>query len=131
MKDYKFLQQKYLVNTYRNRGLTFVAADDAYLIDTSGKRYLDLITNYGVNIFGYNSSPINEKLIHQLTRLSVLHGSFNNDARAQAAMELVKRCAGSLSQVYFSNSGAEAIEAALKFAVLSTGRKKFLACRNG
>jgi len=131
MKDYKFMQQKYLVNAYPNRGLTFVSGDGAYLIDTSGERYLDLMTNYGVNIFGYNPSSINEKLIHQLTTLSVLHGSFNNDARAQAAMRLVKRCGGGLSHVYFSNSGAEAIEAALKFAVLATGRKKFIACRNG
>ena len=46
-------------------------------------------------------------------------------------MRLVKRCEGGLNQVYFSNSGAEAIEAALKFAVLATGRKKFIACRNG
>lgn len=131
MKDYGFLQQKYLVNTYANRGLTFVSGEGAYLIDSSGERYLDLMTNYGVNVFGYNPTTINEKLLHQLSNLLVLHGSFNNDTRAQAAMRLVKRCGGGLCQVYFSNSGTEAVEAALKFAVLATGKKKFLACRNG
>lgn len=126
-----FLQQKYLVNTYHNRGLTFVSGDGSYLIDNKGDRYLDLMTNYGVNIFGHSSSSINEMLIRQLTRLPVLHGSFGNDARAQAAMRLVKRCGRQLSRVYFCNSGAEAVEAALKFAVLATGKKNFLACRNG
>jgi len=125
------MQRKYLVDTYRNRGLTFVAGEGAFLIDSSGDKYLDLMTNYGVNIYGYNPAPINERLIDQLTKLSVLHASFNNDSRAQAAMSLVKRCGGGLSRVYFSNSGSEAIEAALKFAVLATGRKKFLVCRNG
>jgi len=131
MKDFKFLQPKYLVNTYPNRGLTFVAGEGVHLIDISGERYLDMMANYGVNIFGYSPSSVNEKLIHQLSRVSVLHGSFNNDTRALAAMRLVKRCGGGLNKVHFSNSGAEAIESALKFAVLATGKKKFIACRNG
>ncbi|MEW5901908.1 MAG: aminotransferase class III-fold pyridoxal phosphate-dependent enzyme, partial [Acidobacteriota bacterium] len=70
-------------------------------------------------------------LVRQIERIPTLHGSFINDVRAEAAEDLVKRCAGGLSQVYFSNSGAEANEAALKFAVLATGRKRFVYCRGG
>lgn len=131
MKDYRYLQQKYLVNTYPDRGITLVAGDGVYLLDISGEKYLDMMTNYGVNIFGYNHPQIIQGLVPQLQRLTTLHGSFNNDKRALAAMTLVKRCGGALSQVYFSNSGSEAMEAALKFAVLATGKKKFLSCRNG
>ena len=130
MKDYRFLQRKYSVNTYPDRGLTFVKGEGPYLIDESDEHYLDLMTNYGVNIFGYNHPTIVNRLKHQVEHLTTLHGSFNNDVRALAAKALVNRCGGGVSRVYLSNSGAEAIEAALKFAVLATGKKKFICCRN-
>lgn len=130
MKDYRFLQRKYSVNTYPDRGLTFVKGEGPYLIDESDEHYLDLMTNYGVNIFGYNHPTIVNRLKHQVEHLTTLHGSFNNDVRALAAKVLVNRCGGGVSRVYLSNSGAEAIEAALKFAVLATGKKKFICCRN-
>lgn len=131
MKDYRFLQKKYLVATYPDRGLTFVEGKGPYLFNQSGDKYLDLMTNYGVNIFGHCHPQITEKIKKQLTCLTTLHGSFSNDMRAKAADSLVKRCGGGLSQVYFSSSGAEAVEAALKFAVLAKEKKTFIACRNG
>ena len=131
MKDYTLLQRKYLVNTYVNRGLTIVEGEGVYLRDASGEPYLDLMTNYGVNIFGHGHPVLTARLINQVRKLTTLHGSFANDQRAEAAQKLVGRCGGGLSQVFFSNSGAEANEAALKFAVLATGKKKFVACRNG
>ncbi|PIQ70243.1 aspartate aminotransferase family protein [Candidatus Shapirobacteria bacterium CG03_land_8_20_14_0_80_40_19] len=130
MKDYQYLQQKYLVNTYPNRGLVLTRGKGVYLYDQNEEKYLDMMSNYGVNIFGYNHPYLLEKLSDQLKKLITLHCSFNNDTRAMSAEALVKRCAGGLTQVYFSNSGTEAIEAALKFAVLATGKKKFIACNN-
>jgi acetylornithine/LysW-gamma-L-lysine aminotransferase len=131
MKDYALLQKKYLVPTFTNRGLILVEGEGPYLIDSSGEKYLDFMTNYGVNIFGHGHPQITRSLVQQVQRLTTLHGSFASDVRAEAARELVSRCGGGLSRVYFSNSGAEANEAALKFAVLATGRKKFVACRHG
>lgn len=131
MKDYLLLQQKYLVNTYPNRGLTLVSGEGPYLYDESCRQYLDLMSNYGVNIFGYNHPFIKKRIILQFEKLPTLHCSFTNDIRAEAAERLVKRCGHNLSSIYFSNSGAEAIEAALKFAVLTSGRKKFIACCHG
>jgi len=131
MKDYTLLQKKYLLNTYTNRGLTLVEGEGVYLKDAAGARYLDLMTNYGVNIFGHGHPVVVERLTNQLRRLTTLHGSFANDARAEAAQRLVGRCGGGLTQAYFSNSGAEANEAALKFATLATGKKRFISCRNG
>jgi acetylornithine/LysW-gamma-L-lysine aminotransferase len=130
-KDFQFLQQKYTVNTYVNRGVTLVEGKGVYLWDSSRKKYLDLMTNYGVNIFGYAHPEITRTLIDQIIKLTNLHGSFNNDIRAEASQALVNRCGGGLAKVYFSSSGAEANEAALKFAILSTGKKKFIACHNG
>lgn len=131
MKDYSFLQKKYMVQTYSNRGLVFTQGDGAYLIEQNGQRYLDCMTNYGVSIFGHNHSKINQVLIAQLKNLTNLHGSFGNDVRAQASQMLVKRCGVNFSQVYWGNSGAEAVEAALKFAVLKTKRKKFITTLGG
>ncbi len=131
MKDYSLLQKRYLVDTYANRGLALVEGEGITLRDASGVGYLDLMTNYGVNIFGHGHPVITEKLTRQLRKLTTLHGSFLNDQRVEAARGLVSRCGGGLDKAFFSNSGAEANEAALKFAVLATGKKKFVVCRGG
>jgi len=131
MKDYGLLQKRYLVQTFPNRGIVFVEGAGVHLKDNNGVGYLDAMTNYGVNIFGYGHPEITAALTRQVGRLTTLHGSFANDERAEAAQSLIARCGGGLAQVYFANSGAEANEAALKFAALATGRKKFIACRGG
>ncbi len=131
MPDFQALQQATVVNTYVNRGLTLVRGEGAYLIDETGKRYLDLMSNYGVNVFGYGHPAITLALTEQLNALTTLHGSFTNDVRAEASDLLVKRCGADYTQVYWSNSGAEAIEAALKFAILATGKKRFIVCDHG
>lgn len=129
--DYEKLQQEYMVNTYVNRKLTLIKGNGIFLFDENGKKYLDFMSNYGVNIFGYNHPKITKTLFNQIKQLTSLHGSFNNDIRAIASEALVKRCGKKYCQVYWSNSGAEAIEAALKFAVLTTGKRKFIVADHG
>lgn len=126
MKDIKVLHQKYLLNTTAFRGKSFIRGDGYYLYDEADLPYIDLMTNYGVSIFGYNHPNITSALSDQLKTLPTLHSSFSNDIRAEAAISLVKKCGGRLTNVYFSNSGAEAIEAALKFAIFATGKSKFI-----
>ena len=130
MKDYQFLQQKYLANTYVNRGLTFIKGEGMYLYNENNEQYLDMMSNYGVNIFGHCDKEITAALMEQLKKLTTLHGSFNNDQRALASEMLIKKCGISYQHVYWSNSGSEANEAALKFAVLTTGKKKIITCHN-
>lgn len=124
------IAKDYLVATYPNRGITFVKGEGVYLFDQKGNKYLDLGSNYGVNIFGYHHPGITEALHKQLDQLVNLHGSFSSDVRSQAAQKLINRCNGKLSRIFFSNSGAEAIEAALKFAKVSTGKSHFIAMKN-
>ncbi len=131
MKDYQNLAQKYIINTYPNRQLTLVRGIGANLIDQFGQKYLDLMGNYGVNIFGHNNPKINSALISQIKNLTTLHGSFTSDIRSIASEKLIEKCGNNYSSVYWSNSGAEAIEAALKFAVIASGKKRFIVCRNG
>jgi acetylornithine/LysW-gamma-L-lysine aminotransferase len=122
--------KNYLIALYPNRGITFTKGDGVYLYDQNGEKYLDLGSNYGVNIFGYNHPPITKALQRQLNDLVNLHGSFNNQVRTQAAENLLKATNGRLSRIFFSNSGAEAIEAALKFARVATGKSHFIAMKN-
>jgi len=131
MSESRVLQRTYSVAVYPDRGLILKRGDGVYLYDESGRRYLDLMTNYGVNIFGYNHPLLTGALTAQAETLPTLHGSFNNGVRARAAVSLVRRCGGGLARVHFANSGTEAVEAALKFAVLATGKKRFIACRRG
>ncbi|MBI4973681.1 aspartate aminotransferase family protein [Candidatus Roizmanbacteria bacterium] len=127
MKDYSYLQQKWVANTYPNRNIVLEKGKGLYLFDQNGKKYIDCMSNYGVNIFGYGYLPINKAISSQLSKLITLHGSFVNKERAEASQMIVERCGPSYAQVYWSNSGAEAIEAALKFAVLTTEKNKFIA----
>src|SRR5262249_21180762 len=109
MKDFQFLQQKYTVGTYVNRQLTFVRGEGVYLYDQADNRYLDLTGSYGANIVGHNQPDISAALTAQLHKLTTLHGSFANDARAEASQTLVQRCGLPYTQVFWSSSGAEAI----------------------
>ena len=122
--------KNYLIALYPNRGITFTKGNGVYLYDQNGQKYLDLGSNYGVNIFGYNHPSITKALQRQLNNLVNLHCSFNNHVRTQAAENLLKATSGRLSKIFFSNSGAEAIEAALKFARVATGKSHFIAMKN-
>jgi acetylornithine/LysW-gamma-L-lysine aminotransferase len=89
------------------------------------------MTNYGVNVFGHGHPIIEAALVKQLKTLTTLHGSFANITRAEAAKALVKRCGGQTHKVYLSNSGTEAVEAALKFAMLASGKQRIIAMQGG
>lgn len=128
MTKSKIAHKLYLIDSFPFRGISLEKGDGVYLYDKKGNKYLDLISNYGVNIFGYNHPVITKKLQEQIETLSNLHGSFANETRGEAARKLIKRCRGS-RKVYFSNSGAEAIEAAIKFAVYVKGKTKIIAAK--
>jgi len=118
-----------LLELYPNRGLRFVGGEGPYLEASDGRRYLDLMTNYGVSIFGYSHRAIAAALTAQIDALPTLHGSFGSDVRVKASLALARRLPMSSPAICWSNSGAEAIEAALKFAAISTAKRRFVACR--
>ncbi|HPW16821.1 MAG TPA: aminotransferase class III-fold pyridoxal phosphate-dependent enzyme [Candidatus Aminicenantes bacterium] len=131
MIDAQGLEALRLLDAYPRRGLTIRSGRGMYLEDDRGRLYLDMMSNYGVSILGHGHPAVVEALERQLRTLAGLHGSFAAEVRARAAGALLDRCGGGLAKVFFTNSGSEANEAALKFAVLATGRKKFIAFRRG
>ncbi|ODT68047.1 MAG: aminotransferase [Nitrosomonadales bacterium SCN 54-20] len=102
---------------------TWVRGEGAYLWDEAGTRYLDFLTNWGVFNFGRRHPAIRNALQQVLD--AEFPGWVGFDAPPLAAVlarELVKRMPPGLDTVYFSNSGTEAVEAAIKFARGYTGR---------
>src|SRR5688572_27353084 len=122
------LAAPHLVDLYIHRGLSFSSGDGVYLMTAEGDRYLDLMTNYGVDILGHGHPVVTRALIDQVGRLPSLHGSFRHRGRIAAATALARRVPPGDGHVAWCNSGAEAVEAALKFAVLATGKRRFVAC---
>ena len=123
------IHNKYIAPTYGNRGLNIVKGDGVYLYDDRGKKYIDCFSNIGVNILGYNHPEITKTVCNQMQKLSNLHGSFMNSERTLFAKKLVE--SSMLDKVFFCNSGTEAVEAAIKFVRLATGKTELIAARMG
>lgn len=129
--DYVKMQNDFIAPTYGSRGLTITKGGGVYLYDDNNKKYLDCMSNFGVNILGHNNEKINQAINEQLQKLTNLHGSFINDQRNLFAKKLVEISPENLTKVFFCNSGTEAIEAAIKFAVLTTKKTEFVSAKMG
>lgn len=116
---------------YAKRDIALVRGDGAYLWDSDGTRYLDLMSNYGVNILGHNHPNVTAAITHQANTLLNCHQSFASDVRVALLEKLVSVAPAGLNHVFLSNSGTEAIEAALKFAWIASGRTKLVAAKRG
>ncbi len=114
---------------YAKRDIALVRGEGAYLYDADGRRYLDAMSNYGVAVLGHGDPGYGAALADQLATLSTGHQSFGNDTRAALLLALRETAPPGLTRAFLSNSGAEAVEAALKFARLATGRAKVVALR--
>src|SRR3954470_24172441 len=110
----------------------WVAGEGAYLIDTKGDRYLDLLSGYGVFALGRNPPAVREQLERVLEAgtaslsqvgVTVLPGVL--------AEELLRRAPRSVGTVLLTNSGAESVEGAIKMARAATGRPRILYCDHG
>lgn len=123
------MNNNYLLNLYIERGLEIIEGENCYLFDNQGNKYLDLMSNYGVNILGYKNKILNEIVCQQIDKLINLHGSFFSSIRNELAKRILEKC-NIDGKVFFLNSGAEAIEAALKFALCSTNKKEIIAMKN-
>ena len=105
----------------------YVRGEGAYLWDITGERYLDLLTGYGVFNLG-RSHPKIKQLLHEIIDLDRpnLVKMDNPLLSGLLAEELVKRMPPGLEAVFFVNSGADAVETALKFARSATKRPRIL-----
>ena len=108
------LEEKYLFSTYKRADLFCSHGEGAYLYDLEGKRYLDFLAGISVNSLGYNHPRIVQVLMDQGPRLIHCSNLFYHPYQGLLAKKLVE--ISGMSKVFFTNSGTEAIEAALKIA---------------
>lgn len=106
--------EKVLLHTYNRYPVVFDHGDGVYLYDEEGKKYLDFVAGISVFALGYNNKEYNDALKNQIDKIIHTSNYYYNVPAIEAAKKLVK--ASEMEKVFFTNSGAEAIEGALKAA---------------
>ncbi len=107
-------------------------AEGVYMYGPDGRRYLDLISGIGVSNVGHRHPRVLEAIQAQLDKYLhlMVYGELVQAIPAELAHALVQTLPAPLESVYFTNSGAEAIEGALKIAKRHTGRTELISCLN-
>ena len=114
MQEYIAQAEQDLLHTYNRYGIVFDKGEGVYLYDKAGKKYLDFFSGIAVNALGYHYQDFDEALKEQIDKLLHISNYFYNEPAVLAAGKLKK--ASGMDRVFFTNSGAEAIEGAIKAA---------------
>ncbi|MBG9801859.1 acetylornithine transaminase [Brevibacillus laterosporus] len=112
MTDWLQKDETYLMSTYKRLPIAIEKGEGNYLLDTEGKAYLDLFTGLAVSVLGHSHPKIVEALVEQGEKFLHISNIFLNKPAITLAEQLVKHTIP--GKVFFSNSGAEATEAAIK-----------------
>jgi len=121
------LEQRFTSGVYPKRDLTIVRGKDATVWDDQGRAYVDCVGGQGVSTLGHANPAVARAIAEQALTLISCPEIFYNDTRAHFEELLISILPDGLERVYLCNSGAEAVEAAIKFARLSTGRPNIVA----
>lgn len=120
------IEEERMFKTFQRYGIKVVKGEGSYVWDDKGKKYLDFMQGFGVGILGHKNPAVIKAIVDQLNSLDICHGSLYNDARERFLEEFFSVAPKSLSRAFMSNSGAEAVELALKLARKYTGKKGFI-----
>ncbi len=130
------LRQLFLANNAQTTDfpllLEFERAGGVYMYDAAGKPYIDLISGIGVSSLGHGNPYVINAIKEQLDKYMhlMVYGEYVQTPQVRFAEKLVSVLPEHLNSVYFVNSGAEAVEGALKLAKRYTGRSGIIACHN-
>lgn len=121
-----------LLHTYNQFPVVLDRGEGVYLYDTEGKSYLDFAAGYAVCSLGYGNKEVNDAIKNQIDKLMHTSNLYYNTVCGEAALKVCK--ASGMDRVFFTNSGGEANEGALKAArkyayKKGTGRYEFIAMR--
>ncbi|CAN5154905.1 aspartate aminotransferase family protein [soil metagenome] len=130
------LRQLFLSNNAQTTNfpllLEFERAEGVFMYDIAGKAYTDLISGIGVSNLGHSNPYVINAIKQQLDKYMhlMVYGEYVQTPQVRFAEKLVSLLPQNLQSVYFTNSGAEAVEGALKLAKRFTGRQQIVACHN-
>jgi acetylornithine/LysW-gamma-L-lysine aminotransferase len=121
----------YGAGTYFKRKVVIVRGEGARLWDEAGKEYIDCVGGQGAANLGHQNPYVSRAIQEQSQKLINCTELFYNDQRALLLETLARITPASISRFFLCNSGAESIEAAIKFARLATGRTEIVATMRG
>ena len=107
--------EEVLLHTYNRYPIVFDHGDGVYLYDEDGKKYLDFVAGISVFAFGYNNKEYNDALKNQIDKIIHTSNYYYNVPAIEAAKKLTK--VSGMDRVFFTNSGAESVEGAIKTAL--------------
>ncbi len=125
------LERRHAFEVFPKRELAIVRGEKATLFDESGRAYIDCVSGVGVASVGHANSEVARAIGEQARTLITCPGIFHNDVRARLLEKLVSITPPGVSRAFLCNSGAEANEAAIKFAMRATGRRRFVCAMRG
>ena len=131
MTDYRALEHDYGLPLQPKRDLVAVRGQGALLYDENGEEYIDFAAGIAVASLGHSHPKLVAAIQQQAATLITCPNIMYNDVRSNLLQKLVEVTPRSLTRAYLCNSGAESIEAALKFARLHTGRTNFVTAMRG
>ena len=109
------------------RGISLVRGEGCTLFDSAGRSYIDLVSNYGVNVLGHAHPAVTAAVTGQAATLTSAHQSFDSPVRDAFLAALGALVPAELSRACFLNSGAEALEVAIKLSRVATERTHIVA----
>ena len=122
-------EDQHMGNLYQRFPVTIEKGVDAHVWDTEGKEYIDCMGGYGVALVGHQNQRVNNAIKEQVDKIITVHSSLYNKTREGFLKKLIEMAPEGLTQVHLNNSGAEAVEAAMKFARKFTGKKGMVAMK--
>ncbi|MFM8211750.1 MAG: aspartate aminotransferase family protein, partial [Actinomycetes bacterium] len=126
MKIDKF--NEFFLNNYSKPSIQIVQGEGLYLKDSEGNIYLDFLSGIAVNALGHSHPAVVEAVSKQIGTLDHVSTLYSNDVAEELSAKL-SEISGINGKVFFCNSGAESIEAAVKLSRL-TGKKKLVSLKN-
>ncbi len=122
-------EDQYMGNLYQRFPVTVEKGKGSHVWDINGKEYIDCMGGYGVALVGHQNERVTKAIKEQVDKIITVHSSLYNKTREEFLKILIGLAPKGLSQVHLNNSGAEAIEAAIKFARKFTGKKGMVAMK--
>jgi len=122
-------EDQFMGNLYQRFPVTIEKGIGSHVWDVDGKEYIDCMGGYGVALVGHQNQRVNNAIKEQIDKIITVHSSLYNKTREEFLKILIGLAPKGLTQVHLNNSGAEAIEAAMKFARKFTGKTGMVAMK--
>ena len=122
-------EDDFMGGLYQRFPVTIEKGVGSHVWDINGKEYIDCMGGYGVAIVGHQNKRVVKAIKEQVDKIITVHSSLYNKTREEFLEKLIGLAPKGLTQVHLNNSGAEAIEAAIKFARKFTGKKGMVAMK--